>query len=66
MPEVIVANHMGMKVLGLSVITDLGGGEAQPISHEEVQQAAQEASEKLEKRARLPTDALKTFGLSLS
>lgn len=40
-PEVIVANHAGMKVFGLSVITDLGGKDITDVpSHEEVQQAA--------------------------
>lgn len=40
-PEVIVANHAGMKVFGLSVITDLGGKDIKIApSHEEVQQAA--------------------------
>ncbi len=40
-PEVIVANHGGMKVFGISVITDLGGKDIKEVpSHEEVQQAA--------------------------
>lgn len=40
-PEVIVANHAGMKVFGVSVITDLGGKEIKDVpSHEEVQKAA--------------------------
>lgn len=40
-PEVIVANHAGMKVFGISVITDLGGKDIKvPPTHEEVQQAA--------------------------
>lgn len=40
-PEVIVANHAGMKVFGISVITDLGGKDIKVApSHEEVQQAA--------------------------
>lgn len=40
-PEVIVANHAGMTVFGLSVITDLGGKEIDVApSHEEVQKAA--------------------------
>ncbi|MCH5216990.1 MAG: purine-nucleoside phosphorylase [Muribaculaceae bacterium] len=40
-PEVIVANHAGMKVFGLSVITDLGGKDIKVVpSHEEVQMAA--------------------------
>ena len=40
-PEVIVANHAGMTVFGLSVITDLGGKDIDVApSHEEVQKAA--------------------------
>lgn len=40
-PEVIVAVHGGMKVFGLSVITDLGGKDITEVpSHEEVQAAA--------------------------
>ena len=40
-PEVIVANHAGMKVFGLSVITDLGGKDVKEVpTHEEVQKAA--------------------------
>lgn len=40
-PEVIVANHAGMKVFGMSVITDLGGKDIKDVpSHEEVQMAA--------------------------
>jgi purine-nucleoside phosphorylase len=36
-PEVIVARHAGMEILGLSVITDLGvEGHVQEITHEEV------------------------------
>ena len=40
-PEVIVARHCGMKVFGISVITDLGGFDKPvEVSHEEVQEAA--------------------------
>lgn len=40
-PEVIVANHCGMKCFGISVITDLGvEGKIVEVSHEEVQKAA--------------------------
>lgn len=40
-PEVIVAVHGGMKVFGISVITDLGGKDIKEVpSHEEVQAAA--------------------------
>ena len=43
-PEVIVANHAGMKVFGVSVITDLGGKDITEVpSHEEVQKAAVKA-----------------------
>ena len=43
-PEVIVARHCGIRVFGVSVITDLGGfDEAVEVSHEEVQQAANKA-----------------------
>jgi purine-nucleoside phosphorylase len=37
-PEVIVANHAGMKCFGISIITDLGvPGKIVEVSHEEVQ-----------------------------
>lgn len=37
-PEVIVANHAGMRVFGMSIITDLGvEGKIVEVSHEEVQ-----------------------------
>ena len=40
-PEVIVANHCGIKCFGISVITDLGvEGRIVEVSHEEVQKAA--------------------------
>ena len=42
-PEVIVANHCGIRVFGVSVITDLGvEGRIVEVSHEEVQRAANE------------------------
>jgi purine-nucleoside phosphorylase len=38
-PEVIVANHAGMRCFGISIITDLGvPGKIVEVSHEEVQQ----------------------------
>lgn len=47
-PEVIVAVHSGIKVFGISVITDLGGfAEAVKVSHEEVQEAADSAQPKM-------------------
>lgn len=40
-PEVIVARHCGIRVFGISIITDLGvEGEIVEVSHEEVQKAA--------------------------
>ena len=43
-PEVIVANHAGMDVFGVSVITDLGGKDITEVpTHEEVQKAALKA-----------------------
>ena len=47
-PEVIVARHCGIKVFGISVITDLGvEGIVVECSHEEVQKAADEAQPKM-------------------
>lgn len=40
-PEVIVAHHCGIRVFGISIITDLGvPGKIVEVSHEEVQRAA--------------------------
>ena len=40
-PEVIVARHCGIRVFGVSIITDLGvEGQIVEVSHEEVQRAA--------------------------
>ena len=47
-PEVIVANHCGIKVFGISVVTDLGvEGKIVEVSHEEVQKAADAAQPKM-------------------
>ncbi len=47
-PEVIVANHCGINVFGVSVITDLGvEGKIVEVSHEEVQKAADEAQPRM-------------------
>lgn len=46
-PEVIVANHAGMRVYGISVITDLGGKDVTQVpTHEEVQEAGIKAQPK--------------------
>lgn len=43
-PEVIVAKHMNMKCMGISVITDLGiEGQVVEVSHEEVKEVAARA-----------------------
>ncbi len=47
-PEVIVARHCGIKVFGISVITDLGvEGIVEEVSHEEVQKAADAAQPRM-------------------
>jgi len=47
-PEVIVANHAGIKVLAFSIITDLGViGKIVEVSHEDVQEAAKIAQPKM-------------------
>lgn len=43
-PEVIVANHAGMNVFGISIITDLGvQGKIVEVTHEEVQEIGNKA-----------------------
>lgn len=47
-PEVIVAKHSGLRVFGMSIITDLGvEGHTQKITHEEVQEVANRQEPKL-------------------
>ena len=47
-PEVIVARHMDIPCMALSIITDLGvDGIIIEISHEEVQQVAKAAEPKM-------------------
>jgi purine-nucleoside phosphorylase len=47
-PEVIVARHAGMRVFGISIITDSGvPGQIVEISHEEVQKVAMKAEPKM-------------------
>jgi purine-nucleoside phosphorylase len=46
--EAIVANHMGLQVFAISVITDVGlGAEENKITHKEVLEAAKQAEPKL-------------------
>lgn len=47
-PEVIVANHQGMKVLGISCISNMASGILpQPLSHEDVVRTSQQAQDRL-------------------
>lgn len=47
-PEVIVARHSGIRVFGISVITDLGGFDVPvEVSHEEVQEEANSAQPRM-------------------
>ena len=58
--EAIVANHMGIKVCGISCISNLAAGiSTNPLSHEEVQEAANVAAPAFEK---LVTEVVKRFG----
>lgn len=57
--EAIAANHMGMKICGISCICNLAAGmTAVSLSHEEVQAAADEAAPRFKK---LVTEAVKEF-----
>ena len=48
--ETIAANHMGMKICGISCVCNLAAGMTDnPLTHEEVQQAAAEAAPKFKK-----------------
>jgi len=46
-PEVIAARHMGMRVLGITAVTDMATGEhVLPVTHEEVLATAKEIEPK--------------------
>lgn len=46
-PEVIIANHCGIKTLGITCITDMAiGDELEPLTHEQVVKVANEARPK--------------------
>lgn len=58
--EAIAANHMGMKICCISFISNLAAGmNPNPLTHEEVQEAANEAAPRFKK---LVTEAVKKFG----
>lgn len=57
--EAIAANHMGMKICGISCISNLAAGiSASPLSHLEVQEAADQAAPKFKK---LVTETLEEY-----
>lgn len=48
--EAVAANHMGMKICGISCICNLAAGiSPRPLTHDEVQQAGKDAAPKFEK-----------------
>lgn len=58
--EAVAANHMGMKICGISCITNMACGILkQPLSHQEVKAAADQAAPKFEQ---LITDAVTRMG----
>lgn len=61
--EAVAANHMGMKILGISCITNLASGISPvPLTHEEVKITADETAPKFEA---LTTRIITTIGQSL-
>ena len=58
--EAQAANHMGMKICGISFISNLGCGISdQPLSHEEVKEAADQAAPLFQK---LVTESIRLMG----
>ena len=58
--EAVAANHMGMKICGISCVCNLAAGmSANPLTHEEVQAAANEAAPRFKK---LVTESVIKFG----
>jgi purine-nucleoside phosphorylase len=56
--EAIVGNHMGMRICAISCISNLASGMGDPLSHEDVQKAADKSGKLFEK---LVTDCIKKF-----
>ena len=58
-PEAIAANHMGMKICGISCISNLAAGmTGTPLTHEEVQENADKTAAAFQK---LVTESVKRF-----
>lgn len=58
--EAVAANHMGMKICGISCITNLACGmSGRPLNHEEVKEAADRVSERFK---RLVTESILRMG----
>ena len=61
--EAIAANHMGMKICGVSCVSNLAAGmNSAPLTHEEVQEAANAVAPKFEK---LLVESITKFGTVL-
>lgn len=59
--EAIAANHMGMKICGISCVCNLAAGiSPNPLTHDEVQEAASKAAPMFKK---LVTESVKKFGV---
>ena len=59
--EAVAANHMGMKVCGISCITNMAAGISKhPLSQEEVEETGARVASDFEK---LVTESIKSFGL---
>lgn len=62
--EAVAANHMKMKICGISCISNLACGMTdQPLSHKEVQEAADKAAPLFQK---LVTESIVEIGKTLS
>jgi purine-nucleoside phosphorylase len=61
--EAVAANHMGLKICGISCITNLASGMTEtPLSHQEVQLAADQAAPRFKA---LVTQAIREMGKNL-
>lgn len=61
--EALAANHMGMKVCGISCISNQAAGiSSQPLSHQEVQEMADMAAPRFQ---RLITESVKQIGMEI-